>query len=190
MEWWKHINQTFAIHKSTNDLKVKWDENQVSYSLQVLDKSLFQVWSAWRICWACESGPRYCEIRLQPILHQYLCTCVGSDFPWPNVKTSTARRPLIPTLSSGETSDTWVVLFYCKQANAAWWLGYEFTMTLVCTLQESQHIRTTVGQNMKKVFEVVNSLPGFCCQPLEGGIFAFPRLHLPPKATERAKVLT
>ncbi|XP_061588369.1 alanine aminotransferase 1-like [Cololabis saira] len=53
--------------------------------------------------------------------------------------------------------------------------------------QETQHIRTMMVQNVKKFSEVVNSLQGFHCQPLEGGAFAFPRLHLPPKAIEAAK---
>ncbi|XP_074507556.1 alanine aminotransferase 2-like [Sebastes fasciatus] len=52
---------------------------------------------------------------------------------------------------------------------------------------ETQHIRTTLVKNVKRVFEVVNSLPGFCSQPVEGGAFAFPRLHLPPKAIQKAK---
>uniref|UniRef100_A0A3Q4MPP7 alanine transaminase n=1 Tax=Neolamprologus brichardi TaxID=32507 RepID=A0A3Q4MPP7_NEOBR len=37
--------------------------------------------------------------------------------------------------------------------------------------------------------EVVNSLPGFSCSPIEGGLFAFPRLHLTPKAIQKAKEL-
>uniref|UniRef100_A0A8C4I123 alanine transaminase n=1 Tax=Dicentrarchus labrax TaxID=13489 RepID=A0A8C4I123_DICLA len=52
---------------------------------------------------------------------------------------------------------------------------------------ETQNIRTMLVHNVKRAFEVVNSLPGFCCQPVEGGAFAFPRLHLPPKAIQKAK---
>uniref|UniRef100_A0A3Q4MPR1 alanine transaminase n=1 Tax=Neolamprologus brichardi TaxID=32507 RepID=A0A3Q4MPR1_NEOBR len=37
--------------------------------------------------------------------------------------------------------------------------------------------------------QVVNSLPGFSCSPIEGGLFAFPRLHLTPKAIQKAKEL-
>ncbi len=42
--------------------------------------------------------------------------------------------------------------------------------------------------NVKRAFEILNSLPGFSCQPVEGGAFAFPRLHLPPKAIQKAEV--
>lgn len=53
--------------------------------------------------------------------------------------------------------------------------------------QETQHIRATLIQNVKRACEVVNSLPGFSCQPVDGGAFAFPRVHLPPKAIQKAK---
>ncbi|KAM6990598.1 alanine aminotransferase 1 isoform 2-T2 [Tautogolabrus adspersus] len=52
---------------------------------------------------------------------------------------------------------------------------------------ETEHIRKTLVHNVKRVSEVLNSLPGFCCQPVEGGAFAFPRLFLPPKAIQKAK---
>ncbi|XP_007548782.1 alanine aminotransferase 2 [Poecilia formosa] len=54
-------------------------------------------------------------------------------------------------------------------------------------LKETQHIRASLAQNVRRVEEVINSFPDFSCQPLEGGAFAFPRLFLPPKAIERAK---
>ncbi|XP_047225203.1 alanine aminotransferase 2-like isoform X1 [Girardinichthys multiradiatus] len=54
-------------------------------------------------------------------------------------------------------------------------------------VKETQHIRTSVAENVKRVDEVINSLPGFSCQQVEGGAFAFPRLFLPPKATKRAE---
>ncbi|KAK5889113.1 hypothetical protein CesoFtcFv8_015144 [Champsocephalus esox] len=55
--------------------------------------------------------------------------------------------------------------------------------------EETQHIKTMMVHNVKRVFEVLNSLPGFSCKPVEGGGFAFPRLHLPPKAIQKAMVI-
>lgn len=55
-------------------------------------------------------------------------------------------------------------------------------------LQEINQIRSVLCENVKRACEVLNSLPGFVCQPVEGGAFAFPRLFLPPKASQRAKV--
>lgn len=52
---------------------------------------------------------------------------------------------------------------------------------------ETQNIKTTLLQNVKQATEVVNNLPGFCCQPVEGGAFMFPRVYLPPKAIQKAK---
>uniref|UniRef100_A0A3B4GBF5 alanine transaminase n=1 Tax=Pundamilia nyererei TaxID=303518 RepID=A0A3B4GBF5_9CICH len=52
-----------------------------------------------------------------------------------------------------------------------------------------KQIRTVLVHSVKKVHEVVNSLPGFSCPPIEGGLFAFPRLHLTPKAIQKAKEL-
>ncbi|XP_040910288.1 alanine aminotransferase 2-like [Toxotes jaculatrix] len=54
---------------------------------------------------------------------------------------------------------------------------------------ETQHIRTTLVHNVQRALAVVNSLQGFSCQPVQGGAFLFPRLHLPPKAIQKAKEL-
>uniref|UniRef100_I3JTA4 alanine transaminase n=1 Tax=Oreochromis niloticus TaxID=8128 RepID=I3JTA4_ORENI len=55
--------------------------------------------------------------------------------------------------------------------------------------QEIEHIRAVLVHNVKRVHEVINSLPGFSCPPFEGGLFAFPRLNLTPKAVQKAKEL-
>ncbi|KAK2895209.1 hypothetical protein Q8A73_014697 [Channa argus] len=52
---------------------------------------------------------------------------------------------------------------------------------------ETQYMQTTLAHNVKKALLVINSLPGFCCQPVEGGQFLFPRLFLPHKAVQKAK---
>lgn len=44
-----------------------------------------------------------------------------------------------------------------------------------------------LAQNMRRALEVFNSVPGFSCQPV-GGAFLFPRVHLPAKAIQKAKV--
>lgn len=53
--------------------------------------------------------------------------------------------------------------------------------------EETQLIQATLVHNVKRVFEVLNSMPGFSCQPVEGGGFVFPRLYLPPNAIHKAK---
>ncbi|XP_061550955.1 alanine aminotransferase 1-like [Phycodurus eques] len=52
---------------------------------------------------------------------------------------------------------------------------------------ETEHIRSTLVDNVKRVLQVFTRLPAVSCQPLFGGAFAFPRLHLTPKAVHTAK---
>ncbi|XP_056148509.1 alanine aminotransferase 1-like isoform X2 [Lampris incognitus] len=53
--------------------------------------------------------------------------------------------------------------------------------------EETQYIKATLVQNVKRVTEVLNDLPGLSCQPVKGGAVVFPRLHLPPGAIQRAE---
>ncbi|KAM6948717.1 alanine aminotransferase 2 [Aplochiton taeniatus] len=53
--------------------------------------------------------------------------------------------------------------------------------------EETQAIRAVLVHNARRVPEVLNSLPGLSCQPVRGGAFIFPRLHLPPRVVEKAK---
>ncbi|KAM9323127.1 LOW QUALITY PROTEIN: alanine aminotransferase 1 [Pholidichthys leucotaenia] len=54
-------------------------------------------------------------------------------------------------------------------------------------IQETKHIKTTLVQNIRRAHEVLNSLPGFSSQDVQGGAFMFPRVLLPPKAIQKAK---
>ncbi|KAJ4922797.1 hypothetical protein JOQ06_021301 [Pogonophryne albipinna] len=55
--------------------------------------------------------------------------------------------------------------------------------------QEILHSMTTLSQNAQRACEFLNDLSGIKCQPARGGIFLFPRLHLPPQMVEEAKML-
>ncbi|KAG5841992.1 alanine aminotransferase 2-like isoform X1 [Anguilla anguilla] len=55
-------------------------------------------------------------------------------------------------------------------------------------LKEVQYIRETLAWNIRLAQDVLGGLPGVTCQPVMGGIFVFPRLHLPSRAVEQAKV--
>lgn len=54
--------------------------------------------------------------------------------------------------------------------------------------QEKQNIKAMINQNARRAHEVMCSLPGFCSQPVQGGAFIFPRVDLPSKAIQKAKV--
>ncbi|XP_028832250.1 alanine aminotransferase 2-like [Denticeps clupeoides] len=53
--------------------------------------------------------------------------------------------------------------------------------------EEVQNRRNTLNNNAKRVQETLNSLDGMSCQPIRGGIYAFPQLHLPARAVAKAE---
>ncbi|XP_076149694.1 alanine aminotransferase 2 [Alosa pseudoharengus] len=53
--------------------------------------------------------------------------------------------------------------------------------------EEVRAIKDTLASNVQRVQTVLGSLPGISCQPIKGGIFAFPQLHIPPCAIQQAK---
>ncbi|KAI1902231.1 hypothetical protein AGOR_G00042580 [Albula goreensis] len=52
---------------------------------------------------------------------------------------------------------------------------------------EVHHNQKTLAHNVRVTQEVLGGLPGVTCQPVMGGFYIFPRLHLPPKAQEQAR---
>lgn len=145
-------------------------------------------WQVWSACWICRAGkyrPRCYAIHLQTVLQRLLCPCVGSDCTRCDDKPSTTRGSLIPAVSYGENKNTVLKLRFIQLKPSLWSTVSFLSWTL---LQEIQKIRTTLVHNLNRVSEVINSLQGFSCQPVEGGAFAFPRLHLPSKAIRKAQV--
>nr|XP_023687976.1 alanine aminotransferase 1-like [Paramormyrops kingsleyae] len=55
--------------------------------------------------------------------------------------------------------------------------------------QEVKFKKDTLTCNVRRVQEVLEDIPGFTCQAVGGGFYAFPRLHLPQRAVQRAKEL-
>ncbi|XP_054909693.1 alanine aminotransferase 2-like [Poeciliopsis prolifica] len=47
----------------------------------------------------------------------------------------------------------------------------------------------TLSQNAGRACKLLNALPGMSCQPAMGGVFLYPRLHLPAEIIEEAKLL-
>ncbi|XP_041862658.1 alanine aminotransferase 2-like [Melanotaenia boesemani] len=54
--------------------------------------------------------------------------------------------------------------------------------------QETRFARATLSLNAQRALEVLNNLPGMSCQSAMGGIYLYPRLHLPAKIRMQAKV--
>ncbi|KAM9501905.1 alanine aminotransferase 2-like [Clarias gariepinus] len=53
--------------------------------------------------------------------------------------------------------------------------------------KEVGSIRSAIRNNAQKIMEDLSDLPGISCQPVNGGIFAFPRLHLSQSAIKHAE---
>lgn len=69
------------------------------------------------------------------------------------------------------------VFYYFLQSNICFFSPKEILLT-----------RATLLQNAQRAQEFLNDLPGMSCQPAMGGIYLYPRLHLPSEIIEQAKV--
>ncbi|KAM9848836.1 uncharacterized protein ACBR49_008116 [Aulostomus maculatus] len=54
--------------------------------------------------------------------------------------------------------------------------------------QEIHLMKTALALNAQRACEFLNDVPGMSCQPAMGGMFLYPRLHLPRVVMEEAKV--
>lgn len=54
--------------------------------------------------------------------------------------------------------------------------------------QEKSAVLGALAEKAKLTEEILNSVPGIQCNPVQGAMYAFPRLFIPPKAVEQAKV--
>ena len=57
-------------------------------------------------------------------------------------------------------------------------------------LQEKMAILDSYQRKAKITTSMLNSLEGVTCSEVTGSLYAFPRVHLPRKAIEEAKVTT
>lgn len=54
-------------------------------------------------------------------------------------------------------------------------------------LKEKTTVLTSLKERAKLVADTFNSFEGFSCNTVQGAMYAFPRIALPPKAIEAAK---
>ncbi|XP_038652415.1 alanine aminotransferase 2-like [Scyliorhinus canicula] len=55
-------------------------------------------------------------------------------------------------------------------------------------MDEKRSIQGKMIANADLTEEMFNSVPGMCCQPISSGVYAFPRIEIPAKAIEEAKL--
>ena len=55
-------------------------------------------------------------------------------------------------------------------------------------VQEKNHVLGELNEKAKMTTKILNSIPGISCNEVAGAMYAFPRLDLPPKLCDAAKV--
>ena len=86
-----------------------------------------------------------------------------------------------------------VNILLCHKANI--FLSHQACMDLVVNppkqgepsydswLQEKTNTLESLSRRAKLVAETLNTIPGFSCNTVQGAMYAFPRINLPPKVS-------
>lgn len=53
--------------------------------------------------------------------------------------------------------------------------------------QEKSSVLGALAEKAKLTEQILNAVPGIKCNPVQGAMYAFPRIFIPPKAVEEAK---
>ncbi|PIO15611.1 hypothetical protein AB205_0145980 [Aquarana catesbeiana] len=56
-------------------------------------------------------------------------------------------------------------------------------------MREKEAVLGNLAQKARVTEELFNQVPGIQCNPLQGAMYAFPRIFIPPRAVEKAKEL-
>lgn len=56
--------------------------------------------------------------------------------------------------------------------------------------QEKTAVLGALAEKAKLTEQILNAVPGIKCNPVQGAMYAFPRIFIPPKAVEEAKAST
>ncbi|KAJ8417733.1 hypothetical protein AAFF_G00225760 [Aldrovandia affinis] len=56
-------------------------------------------------------------------------------------------------------------------------------------LKEKTAVLSTLAEKAKLTEQILNTVPGIKCNPVQGAMYAFPRISIPPRAVEEAKAL-
>lgn len=62
------------------------------------------------------------------------------------------------------------------------------TPLLSLSHQEKESVLGNLAKKAKLTEDMLNQVPGIRCNPLQGAMYAFPRIFIPPKAVEAAQV--
>lgn len=62
------------------------------------------------------------------------------------------------------------------------------TPGLSLSCQEKESVLSNLAKKAKLTEDLFNQVPGIHCNPLQGALYAFPRIFIPPKAVAAAQV--
>ena len=66
--------------------------------------------------------------------------------------------------------------------------GGEGTSPARLSPQEKQAVLSTLAHKARLTQEIFNQAPGIHCNPVQGAMYSFPRIELPPRALAAAEV--
>jgi len=66
-------------------------------------------------------------------------------------------------------------------------LGLVLTGCVSDLYQEKSSVLGALAEKAKLTEQILNAVPGIKCNPVQGAMYAFPRIFIPPKAVEEAK---
>lgn len=56
--------------------------------------------------------------------------------------------------------------------------------------QEKSSVLDALAHKAKLTEQILNSVPGIKCNPVQGAMYAFPQIFIPPRAIQEAQVCT
>ena len=62
------------------------------------------------------------------------------------------------------------------------------TKNMPCVFQEKSAVLEVLAEKAKMTEQILNSVPGIQCNPVQGAMYAFPQIFIPPRAVDEAKV--
>lgn len=55
-------------------------------------------------------------------------------------------------------------------------------------VQEKNTVLDSLAEKARLTEQTLNSVPGIKCNPVQGAMYAFPQIYMPPRAVDKAKV--
>lgn len=74
------------------------------------------------------------------------------------------------------------------EEKAGKWWGWQELSSARMSWQEKNEVLGNLAHKARLTEEIFNRTPGIRCNPVQGAMYSFPRIHLPPRACAAAQV--